>query len=63
MEEVGHWLGLSETNQWASEADGPHRCACGELELAGQVRIRVRGCCRGTTHEHHPDAPVEEVRT
>ena len=28
VEEADHWLGLCETNQWASGADaGPHQCA------------------------------------
>ena len=47
VEEAEHWLGLCETNQWASGADGPLRCARGERELAGHLRNRARGFGHG----------------
>ena len=47
VEEADHWLGLCETNQWASGADGPHQCARSERELMGQLRLRVLGSGRG----------------
>ena len=47
MEEAERWLGLCETNQWASGADGPHQCARSERELMGQLRLRVLGSGRG----------------